>query len=85
MVLASPDGSVHAMTRGTFEGDIGMPGDVPRGDNGFGYDPLFLVAPDLEHTSAELDADTKNNLSHRGDAARAMAETIAELRSEDQK
>lgn len=81
MVLASPNGNVHAMTRGTFEGAIGMPGDIPRGDNGFGYDPLFLVSPDFEHTAAELDAETKNGLSHRGDAARAMAETIAELRT----
>ncbi len=80
MVLASPDGNIHATTRGTFEGAIGPPGDVPRGTSGFGYDPLFLVAPELAQTSAELDAKTKNALSHRGEAARAMAETIAAMR-----
>lgn len=42
--------------------------DAPRGDNGFGYDPHFLVkGTDL--TAAELDAQTKNRLSHRGQAA----------------
>ncbi|MEO1717064.1 MAG: non-canonical purine NTP pyrophosphatase [Planctomycetota bacterium] len=81
MVLATPTGEVLADARGTFEGSIGLPNDVPRGSNGFGYDPLFVVAPDLQHTSAELDADTKNTLSHRGKAARAMAERIAALRS----
>ncbi len=86
MVLAAPPDSVEmshgviAMTRGTFEGAIGLPGEVPRGTNGFGYDPLFLVRPDLTHTSAELDAQTKNRLSHRGEAARAMARAIADLR-----
>ncbi|MEL6798093.1 MAG: non-canonical purine NTP pyrophosphatase, partial [Planctomycetota bacterium] len=76
-VLATPTGELHATTRGTFEGAIGISGDVPRGTNGFGYDPLFVVAPDLQHTSAELDAGTKNAMSHRGKAARAMAEKIA--------
>ncbi|MEN1706455.1 MAG: non-canonical purine NTP pyrophosphatase [Planctomycetota bacterium] len=80
MILATPTGDVLADARGTFEGAIGPPGDVPRGVNGFGYDPLFLVAPDFEHTSAELDADTKNAMSHRGKAARAMTEKIAAIR-----
>lgn len=80
MVLADASGEVLATTRGSFEGAIGLPGDIPRGTNGFGYDPLFLVAPDLAHTSAELDADTKNATSHRGKAARAMAAKIAFMR-----
>ncbi|MBC7773128.1 MAG: non-canonical purine NTP pyrophosphatase [Pyrinomonadaceae bacterium] len=49
---------------------------VPRGMNGFGYDPLFLVAPDFTRTSAELSADMKNSLSHRGQAARVLSEFI---------
>ncbi|MGP1272384.1 MAG: non-canonical purine NTP pyrophosphatase [Phycisphaerales bacterium] len=81
MALASPSSSeVIITTRGTFEGAIGLPGDVPRGTNGFGYDPLFLVKPDLARTSAELDAETKNAMSHRGKAARAMAARIAAMR-----
>lgn len=43
----------------------------PRGDNGFGYDPLFYV-PDQGKTAAELPADTKNRLSHRGQALTAL-------------
>lgn len=64
-------------TRGTFEGGIGLPPRIPAGNNGFGYDPLFLVAPEYTHTGAELSSAEKNRLSHRGAAARAMAEWIA--------
>ena len=46
-----------------------------RGENGFGYDPIFLV-DDTEHTMAELDPATKNRLSHRGKAALGL---IAQL------
>ena len=69
MCLADPAGRVLAETRGTFEGVIA---DVPRGANGFGYDPL-LYLPDLGRTSAELSPAEKNARSHRGAAARAMA------------
>ena len=65
------------ITRGAFEGRIGLPGEVPRGDMGFGYDPLFLVAPGFTCTSAELPPAEKNRLSHRGLAARAMARLLA--------
>lgn len=43
----------------------------PQGKNGFGYDPMFYV-PDYDCTSAELDPDTKNRLSHRGQALRKL-------------
>jgi XTP/dITP diphosphohydrolase len=49
----------------------------PRGSSGFGYDPLFFV-PEFGQSAAELDADTKNRLSHRG---QAMARLIARLGS----
>ena len=75
MCLADPEGNVLAETRATMEGAIGH---EPRGSNGFGYDPLFLLA-DLGCTSAELSRDRKNARSHRGRAARAMAEHIREL------
>lgn len=70
---------VIASTQGTFEGLIGVPPEVPKGENGFGYDPLFLVAPDYSRVSAELPPEEKNRLSHRGHAARAMADRIGSL------
>jgi XTP/dITP diphosphohydrolase len=72
MCLADSEGRVVAETRGTVEGVIGR---EPRGDNGFGYDPLFRL-PHLGCTSAELPTDQKNAISHRGDAARQMADKI---------
>lgn len=82
MVLASPDGQVLAHTTGAFEGRIGQPGEVPRGDNGFGYDPLFLVAPEYIRTSAELSPAEKNSMSHRAKAVGAMMERLASVFSE---
>lgn len=75
MCLASPDGEMRAESIGYFPGIIGIPPDVPRGTNGFGYDPL-LVLPDVGKTSAELPPDEKNARSHRGAAARMMAEKL---------
>jgi XTP/dITP diphosphohydrolase len=75
MALATPE-RLLTLTRGTFEGRIGLPGDVPRGANGFGYDPLFLVAPDFAKTGAELPTAEKNARSHRAAAARAMLEHL---------
>lgn len=46
--------------------------ETPRGNGGFGYDPLFLL-PDMQRTFAELDARQKHRLSHRGRAFRALA------------
>ena len=48
----------------------------PRGRGGFGYDPHFLL-PDLGKTAAELSADDKNRLSHRGQALRVLIEKLA--------
>jgi non-canonical purine NTP pyrophosphatase, rdgB/HAM1 family len=48
---------------------------APRGDGGFGYDPLFYL-PALGKTAAELDASTKNRLSHRGQALRALLQAL---------
>lgn len=75
MALARNGGVLQTAT-GTFEGRIGLPGEVPRGPGGFGYDPLFLVAPDFKRTSAELAKPEKNRLSHRGQAVRAMVEWL---------
>jgi XTP/dITP diphosphohydrolase len=58
--------------QGTWEGRITR---EPRGDNGFGYDPVFYV-PTHGCTAAELPADTKNALSHRGQALRRLVEVL---------
>jgi XTP/dITP diphosphohydrolase len=76
MTLAGPAGDILATSRGVVEGRIGLPGEVPRGGHGFGYDPLFLLAPDFRLTTAELSDAEKNALSHRGRAARAMAQRL---------
>ena len=56
----------------TWEGRIG---ETPRGDNGFGYDPLFLPAGKAG-SSAELPPAKKNRLSHRGQALRALIDAL---------
>lgn len=64
--------------RGELVTDGRMPGRLvrePRGANGFGYDPIFV--PDgYDVTSAELDSDTKDAVSHRGKALRALADRL---------
>jgi XTP/dITP diphosphohydrolase len=54
------------IAEGTWEGSILA---SPRGSNGFGYDPVFLV-PGYGCSAAELPSETKNALSHRGQALR---------------
>lgn len=49
--------------------------DTPRGKNGFGYDPYFLV-PDLNQTAAEISAEEKNKRSHRGKALKLLMERL---------
>ena len=49
--------------------------DTPRGANGFGYDPYFLL-PDFGRTAAELEPSEKNAVSHRGQALRALVEKL---------
>jgi len=57
----------------TVHGEITL---SPQGDMGFGYDPLFFI-PDLGKTAAQLEPDEKNEISHRGKAAAALAGLIA--------
>ena len=52
--------------------------DTPRGANGFGYDPYFLV-PDFGRTAAELAPEEKNAVSHRGQALRALVDKLGKL------
>jgi XTP/dITP diphosphohydrolase len=68
LALARPGGEIVATTRGVCEGRIGH---EPLGKGGFGYDPYFL--PNAATASmAQLEPQTKDALSHRGQALRAM-------------
>ncbi len=64
ITIAEPS-SYYRTVEGTMEGVIA---EAPRGENGFGYDPIFIV-PALAKTNAELSAEQKNSISHRGRAA----------------
>ncbi len=64
LALADPKGRIILTVRDTVEGRIIQ---APRGSNGFGYDPLFLVS-ELAQTAAELPSDQKHRISHRGRA-----------------
>jgi XTP/dITP diphosphohydrolase len=66
--LRGPDDPAPLIARGTWEGHIAR---VPRGAGGFGYDPVFVPAGG-ERTAAQLPADEKNAVSHRGRALRAL-------------
>ena len=71
IAAAFPDGTVE-ITRGTIEGQIGY---EEKGENGFGYDPIFYV-PEYGCTTAELTLEQKNETSHRGKALRKMKEIM---------
>ena len=62
-------------TEGILEGRIT---DAPRGESGFGYDPVFLI-PEFGKTAAELSAEEKNQVSHRGRAVRKLADQLIPL------
>lgn len=71
LAFADPAGPLGArvhVEHGVLEGTVLR---APRGEGGFGYDPLFLVQGDTR-TTAELTPEEKNALSHRADAARKM-------------
>lgn len=66
-----PNGTSYVV-RETIEGYIGY---EERGENGFGYDPIFMVS-EYEKTTAELTMEEKNKISHRGKALKAMRELL---------
>jgi len=70
--LRHPDDPAPLICQGTWEGAIAQ---SARGEGGFGYDPLF-VPVGQDRTAAELNADEKNSLSHRGQALRALTEFL---------
>ncbi|HIZ21759.1 MAG TPA: XTP/dITP diphosphatase [Candidatus Blautia faecigallinarum] len=71
IAAAFPDGTIKT-ARGTMEGRIGY---EEKGENGFGYDPIFYL-PEYGCSSAELSMEEKNKISHRGKALRAMKEEL---------
>lgn len=71
IAAAWPDGRVETR-RGTIEGVIAH---EPAGENGFGYDPIFYV-PEYGKTTAQLDPEEKNKISHRGKALRMIREVL---------
>jgi len=74
LCLASPD-EILIETKGTLEGLIN---DKTVGENGFGYDPIFFV-PHLNKTVAQLTAEEKNAISHRGNAIRKLKPLLNKL------
>ena len=77
IAAAFPDGRVLT-TRGTMEGEIGY---EERGENGFGYDPIFYL-PEYGCYSGELPLEVKNSLSHRGKALCFLKEELRKLKEE---
>ena len=71
IAAAFPDGTVKTV-RGTMEGRIGY---EEKGENGFGYDPIFFL-PEYGCTSAELSMEEKNKISHRGKALQAIKDEL---------
>ena len=73
IAAALPDGN-SLVTRGTIEGYIGW---EECGSNGFGYDPIFYLYEN-DKSTAELSAEEKNAISHRGKALRQMKKMLEE-------
>lgn len=71
IAAAFPDGTVK-ITEGTIEGRIGY---EEKGENGFGYDPIFYV-PEYGCSTAQLSEEEKNKISHRGKALTNMKEIL---------
>ncbi|MGI9116258.1 MAG: RdgB/HAM1 family non-canonical purine NTP pyrophosphatase [Gaiellales bacterium] len=71
LVAIAPDGAETAAD-GVLEGTLAL---APRGEHGFGYDPILIPAGETR-TCAELSTDEKNAISHRGAAARALRDTL---------
>ncbi|MCL6629544.1 MAG: XTP/dITP diphosphatase [Armatimonadetes bacterium] len=77
VAVATPEGET-VVVEGTCEGRIAR---EPRGEGGFGYDPIFYL-PEFGRTMAELPPDVKNQISHRAKAMHAAKNVIRRLLSE---
>jgi len=74
IAIAAPDGQVEFCS-GDCRGVIAL---EPKGEQGFGYDPIFYL-PELDKTMAELPLEVKNEVSHRGKAARKVSQALKRL------
>jgi len=74
IAIATPEGEVEFCS-GECRGFITL---EPRGEQGFGYDPVFYL-PELDKTMAELPLEIKNQVSHRGQAARKVNQVLERL------
>lgn len=72
IVLRGPDGT-EVIAEGSVEGTIAM---EPSGHGGFGYDPVFVPTEGYGRSFAEMTADEKHEISHRGRALRSLAEQL---------
>ncbi|MCU0524148.1 MAG: RdgB/HAM1 family non-canonical purine NTP pyrophosphatase [Elainella sp. Prado103] len=79
IAIARPDGSIAFQTEGICPGEIL---DRPRGEGGFGYDPVFYV-PEHQMTFAEMPPELKQSVSHRGIAFQAVAPWLKATSEED--
>ena len=77
IAIATPSGEVE-LCSGECRGFITF---EPRGEYGFGYDPVFYL-PELDKRMAELPLEIKNQVSHRGQAAREVAQVLERLRGQ---
>ena len=77
VLVRHPEDPEPLIAEGRWHGEIV---DAPRGTNGFGYDPYFLV-PRFGHTAAELSPEEKNAVSHRGQALAALVSRLLKVQS----
>jgi XTP/dITP diphosphohydrolase len=78
IAIARPDGSIALQTEGICQGTVLH---APRGNGGFGYDPIFYV-PEQQMTFAEMPPDLKRAISHRGRAFEALLPQLRALSAE---
>ncbi len=73
VAIARPDGTIALESEGLCRGEILH---APRGEGGFGYDPIFYV-PEKQLTFAEMSRELKRSISHRGKALEALVPQLA--------
>jgi XTP/dITP diphosphohydrolase len=78
VALARPDGSIATVTEGICEGEILR---RPRGNKGFGYDPIFYI-PEYRQTFAEMSPELKRSISHRGKAFQLLLPQLPKILEE---
>ncbi|OKH14282.1 non-canonical purine NTP pyrophosphatase, RdgB/HAM1 family [Fischerella major NIES-592] len=75
VAIARPDGAIVLQSEGICRGEILY---SPRGDGGFGYDPVFYV-PEMQMTFAEMTPELKRSISHRGKAFASLLQKLPDL------